>query len=139
MRESFPLCALGVLIITLIFVGCASLQPGADPLVVRVEQGETVAKASFDLVVNVDDSQRAFWITNAPAFHNFVEWLRAPVPLGTNAYPRGIAMIFQVDSAKVAYEADKSSSNALLTAFAALTQAESQATAWQTIVTTKSQ
>lgn len=129
-----------IIVAMFVFVGCVALQPGADPLVVRVEQGETLAKSSFDFVVNVDESNRGFWMTNAPALHNFAEWLRAPVTLNGNTNePRGIAMILTVDAAKLSYQADKSSfnSNILMTVFGVLTQAQQQASAWQIIATTK--
>ena len=138
MRNTFPLGALGIFSIVCLFVGCVALQPGADPLVVRVEQAETLAKASFDFVVTTDDSNRAYWITNSPAFHNFAEWLREGVQCDAGKeLPRGICMIQQVDTAKLAYLADKSQSNALLTVFGVLTDAQAQAAAWKTIATGK--
>lgn len=136
-RPIFVYSVLILFTILLVFVGCATLDQGADPLVVHVEQAETLSKASFDIVVTFDDSNRGFWITNAPAFHNFAESLRAPVTIGTNEFPRAIAMIYRVDQAKVAYQSDKSSSNTLLTVFATLTQAKQQADAWITIVKAK--
>jgi hypothetical protein len=137
MRSNFPIVALGIFAIVALFVGCVALQPGADPLVVRVEQGEMLAKSSFDFVVTTDDSNRGFWMTNAPALHNFAEWLREPVPIGTNQFARGIAMILQVNAAKITYQSDKSSSNALLSVFSTLSDAQQQASAWQTIATKK--
>ena len=121
-----------------VLIGCATLQPGADPLVVRAEQLETAATASFDLVVNLDDANRTFWRTNAPAFHNFSEWLRTPIVVGpgTNTMRRGLAMISQVDAAKLQYKASTSQSNVLLTAITILSSAIDQSTAWATIVKT---
>ncbi len=117
--------------------GCVQLQPGADPLVVRAEQLETTATASFDLVVSVDGSERAFWATNAPAFHQFAEWLRTPIMETPNPNERrGLALILQLDDAKAQYLINKSSSNALLKAISDLSFAESQASAWATIIKT---
>lgn len=133
----FPIGAFGIAAIICLFVGCATLQPGADPLVVRAEQLETAAEASFQLVVSVDNSDRGFWMTNAPAFHNFAEWLRAPVALNGNTNePRGLGMILLVDSAKMAYLSNKSQSNVLITAISDLQAAAVQADAWATIVKT---
>jgi hypothetical protein len=123
-----------------IFAGCSTLQPGANPVVVRAEQLETTASAAFDLVVNTDDSNRGFWITNAPAFHNFAEWLRTPVPIPGNLNePRGLGMILLVDQAKMTYETNSAQSNALVTAISTLQTAVDQAGAWATIVKTPTQ
>ncbi len=122
---------------TAIFMGCASLSAGADPLVVRVEQGETGANATFDFVLHEDQANRGFWETNAPAFHNFCEWLRTPtVYTGTNV-PRCVAMQLNVDDLKLSYKASKTAgnSNALFSAFAVLSTAFSEASSWQGIVT----
>lgn len=122
--------------ISLILVGCvAPLNPGQDPLPVRAEQLETTANSAFQLVVDLDNSDRGFWRTNAPAFHNFAEWLREPIQIGTNApQRRGIEMVLQVDTAKMQYEANKSQSNVLITAISDLEIAANQATAWNTLV-----
>jgi hypothetical protein len=119
-------------------VGCAHLQAGADPFVVRVEQGLTTANASFDLVLRLDNADRGFWRTNAPAFHNFCEWLRTPVGFGVTNVPRAIAMQINVDDLKVRYQAERGAgnSNALWLAWKVLEGAGLQAGSWQTIVTT---
>jgi hypothetical protein len=117
---------------------CASLAPGADPLVVRVEQTETTAKSTFDLVLNEDNSNRPFWMTNAPAFHAFCEWLRQPQTVEvTNTLPRASAMLLSLDDVKVAYQASKTAgnSNLLYTIVATTEAAVSQASAWITIAT----
>lgn len=127
---------------TMTLSGCVALQPGADPLVVSVERSETVAKGSFDLVLNLDNSNRAFWRTNAPAFHEFCEWLRQPQTVadtyGTNTLPRGLAMLMSVDDIKMDYEASRASSNALLESLATLQSAANQASDWSTVITNKS-
>jgi len=127
---------LSVVAFTLL-AGCATLSPGSDVLVVRTEQLETAA-ASFDLVVKVDHADRGFWRTNAPAFHEFAEWLRTPIPIDyqTNVMRRGLLMIKKVNDAKIVYKANAGTSNALLTAFADLRAAADQAAAWATIVKT---
>lgn len=135
MKNTFAIGVIGCWIVIGLFVGCVALQPGADPLVVRAEQLETTADASFQLVVSVDNADRGFWITNAPAFHNFAEWLRAPVPTPSNPNePRGLGMILLVDSAKLSYQVNKSQSNILISAISDLTIAATQANAWATIV-----
>lgn len=118
----------------LLFSSCKTLQPGADPLIVRTEQTETIAKATFDTVLNFDNSNRAYWQTNAPAFHNFCEWLRAPQTVEvTNTLPRAAAMLISLDDTKLAYKSAAVSSNVLVEALATVQAALNQAQAWTTI------
>ena len=118
-------------------VGCAHLQPGADPVVVNAERLETSARATFNFVTEVDAANRTFYATNAPAFHKFVEWLRTPVEVrGTNIIRRGPAMILAVDAAKISYQNNVTQSNLLQIAVSDLTDAVMQAQAWQTIIKT---
>jgi hypothetical protein len=108
--------------------GCATLQPGANALVVRVEQTQVIAKSTFDLVLNVDNSNRPFWTTNLPAFHGFCEYLRAPVPIdASNSLPRGAAWLWSLDQTKLSYKSSLSSSNALVSALAVVETGLSQA------------
>lgn len=120
----------------LFFMGCVPLAPGADPIVVRVEQTETVAKSTFDLALNVDNSNRAFFATNAPAYHSFCEWLREPQTVEeTNTLPRAAALLVSLDDVKLSYKASRASSNDVFTALATVTSAVNQANAWLTTVT----
>lgn len=121
-----------------LLVSCATLQPGADPFVVRVEQTQTGALATFDFILRIDHSNRSFWLTNAPGFHNFAEWLRTPQAYGTNSVSRCVAMQLNVDDLKMAYKASKTtgSSNVLWSAWAMLNAAIVQSTSWSNIVTT---
>ena len=111
-------------------VGCASLQSGADPLIVRVEQTETSAVATFDLALSVDDVNRPYWRTNAAVYHRLCEWLR-----DTNApggLQRSLAIVKSLDDMKLAYKASKTAgnSNALVTALLMVDAAASQAVEW---------
>ena len=118
--------------------GCASLNPGADPLVVRVEQALTVANASFDLVLRVDQADRGFWKTNAPAFHSFCEWLRTPISTyGDGNQPRAVGLQLNLDGLKNSYKANKTAagSNALFTALLTLNSAVNQSASWSNIIT----
>lgn len=129
---------LALIAVAFLIVSCAGVQAGSDPLIVNTERFETLADSSFQLVVSVDNADRGFWRTNAPAFHNFAEWLRAPVPISGNPNePRGLGMILLVDSARMTYETDKSQSNVLILAISAMTNAVTQAQGWAAIVTTK--
>lgn len=119
--------------------GCATLAPGADPLVVRTEQVQSIAGPGIDFVLHFDNSDRGFWRTNAPPFHNFCEWLRTPIPYTNGAtLPRAILMQVNVDDLKQAYKFSKTSgnSNALYTALGTLSAALTQATSWSNIVVT---
>lgn len=124
--------------------GCASLQPGADPVVVRAEQTQVGVEAAFDLIVKIDHLDRGFWRTNAPAFHDFVEKLRAPVPVaglpgGRPTLPRYIAVQWELDRAKLHYKAAKSAagSNAVMSAVLAVEGLAQQTGAWLTIITNR--
>ena len=128
-------------LVGLALVACAHLQPGADPLIVRAEQTQTIAKNSFQLVLSVDHSDRGLWRSNAPAFHAFCEWLRQPIQYpgreGTPAQtvPRDVMMLLQLDDIKTDYKASRSSSNTLAEAIATVASFGQQASAWSVIVT----
>lgn len=127
----FPAVAL----VALFIYGCSTVQPGEDPLVVRTEQTEATAKASFDLVLNIDHANRPFWRTNAPAFHSFCEWLRQPQTVDlTNTLPRASALIWQLNTVKNNYMLARAGSNDVVTALTTLQSAVNQAQAWQTII-----
>ena len=129
------LIILTVAALLFIAVGCASIQPGQDALVVNAERLETVSASAFDTVVILDNSNRSFWITNAPAFHGFCEWIRTPITIeSTNTLPRGLAMIKLVDDAKLVYEVNKSQSNILIQVVADLQGVFNQASSWTLIV-----
>lgn len=124
------------MLVFLAISGCVRLQPGADPLVVRVEQTETIAYSTFDMVLNVNNANRPFWRTNAPPFHSFCEWLRQPITVNvTNTLPRAAAMIMQMNVVKNDYKAGKAGSNAVNTILITLQSALNQASAWSVIVT----
>jgi hypothetical protein len=119
--------------------GCAKLAAGADPLVVRTEQTETLAYNTFDTFLKLDDTAMAnAGVSNAWAkgAHPFAAYLRQPVGSGTNAVPFGIAAILSVDQIKLAYEAGASSSNALATAVNTLTATLNQAAQYASLVST---
>ena len=119
-------------------VGCAHIQPGNDPLVVNVERAETMAKTSFDQVLAIDNSQRAFYASNAPAFHQFCEKLRQPQSVAditsTNGafvtLPRCSAMLLSLDNVKLEYKAGRAGSNEVNTVLLTVTGALSEATTW---------
>ena len=128
--------SLVILTATLLLAGCASLQPGADPLIVRAEQTETIAKSAFDTVLKFDNSNRGYWETNAPAYHSFCEWLRQPQTVEvTNTLPRAAALLISLDDIKLAYKSSTASSNALVEAITTVSAAVTQAQAWITIST----
>jgi hypothetical protein len=122
-----------------LIVSCAHLAPGADPLVVRVEQGLSTAATTFMLVLHEDQAERSFWMTNAPAFHTFCEWLRTPIDYqGSNHLARCDVMQLNIDDLKLSYKEAKTvgNSNALYTAFAVFNGVVIQATSWKNIVRT---
>jgi hypothetical protein len=140
------MATLGLAGALLLHAGCSSVAPCQNALVVNTERTEQIAKASFDLVMHIDDSDRGFWRTNAPAFHKFVNWLRQPqtVPLVPDVdieseatLPRCLALLMTVDNVKLAYKDGLATSNDLATAVLTLQAAVNQAGAWLTIVTNR--
>ncbi len=127
-----------------LFIGCVALSPGADPFVVRVEQSQTAAAATFDMILNVELASPAYWKTNAAPFYQFCEWLKTPVTYCAAASgtcipcPRCVVMQLNVDDLKVAYKLSKTTgnSNALWSAWSVLNTAIGQSTSWSNIVTT---
>jgi len=119
--------------------GCAHLVPGADPLVVRAEQLESGAMATLDLAVETDNSNRPFFATNAPTYHQFCAWLRQPQPVIVAGVqqdlPRGIALVENLSNVKIAYKNSQSSSNALSIAISTLQSAVTEASTWLNVVT----
>lgn len=117
---------------------CSTVQSGSDPLVVRVEQFQPIAKETFSFVLGVDNADRGFWRTNAPAFHSFCETLRTPVP-APNGTPvaRVIAAELNLETLKAQYKLNRSdgNSNALYQAFSAMSTLALQANSWSNIVT----
>ena len=131
----FSLAAMAIGLVAC-FSGCAALSKGADPLVVRTEQAETDGKAAFDLVLDVDNSNRGFFRTNAPGFHAFCEGLRVPVTVDlTNTLPTASAYLQSLDDVKVAYQNAKATSNALATAILTLEAVVNQAMNWEAALT----
>ena len=112
---------IALLIFTLAFhlAGCASLQPGADPVVVRCQQAERVAFSTFDTFVHLVADNEVRVKSIAPAAFDFAEWLRAKQLDGT---PRGLSMISSLGRVRRAYEANRSADNkaSVLSALAAL-------------------
>lgn len=121
---------------TLVVMGCRTLQPGADPFVVRTEQALKTADSTFNFVFRVEDSNYTFWQQNSPKFVEFCEKLKVPTQYQVETLPLASVMILQVNDLKNAYKANKtaSGSNALYTALLTLQSAATQATAWSNIV-----
>ena len=120
--------------------GCASVAPGNSTVVVRAEQSIAVADSTFDSAVHIDNSNRAFFETNLPAFHQFCEWLRTPVVIAplTNSFPRGLAIVRSAESVKETYKSTRSTNDyaILISSLAVLESATVQAQ--QLIVTATS-
>lgn len=118
--------AVGCLFATML-MGCSTVATGADPLVVRAEQTETIAYSTFDTFLKIDDANRAAIIAAAPAVHAFAEQLRQPVMDGTNQTRQGLLWVIQLDRVKLAYESGGGSSNAVTAAIASVESATSAA------------
>lgn len=114
---------------------CATIAPGSG-FIVRVERTQRVAAATLDFVLSLDEGDRDFWRTNAPAFHDFCEWLRSPSAV-TPSLQRGLAIQKSVQDLKVRYKQQTTTqnSNALYLAWAILDSTIIQANSWSNIVT----
>lgn len=117
--------------------GCAHINPGQDPFVVEIERTETIAKSTIDFVLNTDNSDREFWRSNAPEFHNFCEGLRQPQAAGTNVLPRASAIMWDLNEAKVSYKKGLLSSNQTYAVLMTVKSVLHSASEWQGIVTNK--
>jgi hypothetical protein len=129
MKKSLTIAIVGSLLFAIVahFVGCASVAPGNDLLIVRAEQVEQTAAAAFDFVLQLDNSNREFYREKVPMFHHLAEWLREPQNVGGTNYPRAIALVLNVNAVKATYRANHSNSNLLATAIATLESAARQA------------
>jgi hypothetical protein len=111
--------------------GCASLEKGADPVVVRAEQTLTVATSAFDTFLKLDNDNRALVKQKAPQVHEFAEWLREPsqFPGSTNVVARWACLVESAELTKLAYKQNRSADNKanLVTALATLQTAVDQA------------
>lgn len=120
--------------------GCAALAPGADPIEVRAEQTVSVAASTFDTFLKLEYDEIGLVRSNAPAVHQFAEWLRTPTVVGTNIWPRDIALVQSANAVRQAYKANRSAANqsslaaALAAVEAALAQAQAQLAALGTLV-----
>lgn len=114
---------------------CATIAPGSG-FIVRVERTQRVAAATLDFVLSLDEGDRDFWRTNAPAFHDFCEWLRSPSVI-TPSLQKGLAIQKSVQDLKVRYKQQTTTqnSNALYLAWAILDSTIIQANSWSNIVT----
>jgi len=128
---------LTLLVPIIILAACATLNPKADPFVVRVEQTQSVASATFDAVLRLDNTDRSFWMSNAPAFHRFCEWGRTPMAHISGIRPRFVVMQLNVDDLKTAYKNEKSAgnSNKLFLSLSVLKDALNQANSWSNVIT----
>lgn len=94
--------------VLVIGLGCANLKPGADPVIVRAEQVEQVAFATFDTFVHLVAQHEDEVKERVPAAYQFAEWLRAKGPSGL---PRGIALVKSLDTVRKAYKANRTPEN----------------------------
>lgn len=132
------LLAFTLLSLVWLMAACATLDQGADPLVVRMEQTLEGATNTLQTVVHVDQLNRDFWRTNVPAFHGLAETLRQPVwaPGMTEPEPWGVSLIQNAWNVKQAYKLQRTSanSNLLWTAWVTLNSTVTNAQQQLTVV-----
>ena len=61
-------------------IACATLQPGADPLLVRAEQVEKTSFAITNAFVTLEDQNQAVLESKVPGIHKAAEKVRETVP-----------------------------------------------------------
>lgn len=105
--------------------GCSTLAPGADPVEVRAEQVEGLFADTADLFLKLEYENIDYCRTNLPDVHKAAEFLRQPVTLGTNVWPRDIAMVQSFDATRRAYKSNRTSENkaSLIAGLSALEEA----------------
>lgn len=118
--------AINTVLLAMLFmavVGCKTIDPDADLLVVRVEQTQKIALATFDTFLRFDDGRREWMREQAPEAHAFAEWLREPQ--GVTQIPRGVAILESLQAVKVAYKKarDQTGRDRLIAALAAVEEA----------------
>lgn len=143
MKRTFTVLSACALVLSLILAvcidsGCVSVAAGSDPLVVRTEQVETGAYATFDTFLKLDDiAQSNPLASNSWASaHAFAVYLRQPVQNGSNTVPFGVGTVLSLDQVKLAYKAGTASSNALVTALAVVSTTAAQASQYSALVST---
>lgn len=122
----------------LVLAGCATLDPNADPLVVRAEQLERAALATLQLALKTDNLDREFFATKLPAYHQFCKQMREQIPYQeTNSLPRYRVAILTLDDTIVDYKLvkDAAHSNALAGAKLALEKFLTSANQWLLVAT----
>ncbi len=122
LRCLLPFALIGSLALA---AGCATLDASADPVEVRAEQTVATAYDVFDTFLRLDNADRELVKQKAPDAHKFAEWLREPVPDGSQTVPRGVSLIQSANRVRLIYKATKSpeSSARLQAALAALAAA----------------
>ncbi len=66
----------GLLMITALLAGCAGLDPGADPVVVRAEQSAQIATDTFDVFLKFEYENSDLLKKITPEFHKAAELIR---------------------------------------------------------------
>ncbi len=105
------------------FTGCTTLKPGADAVVVRAEQTETMARATFETFLKVDHADRDFWREHGEAAHEFAEWLRTAQVPGDPSSRRWIVMVSNLDEVKRNYIKRRATSNDVVLAIGVVASA----------------
>ena len=100
------------LLIVALMTACGTLQPGADPFIVRAEQTQQVAFDTFDTFVTMDNNNRTLFRTSFPEAHAVAEWLRAPVTrIDGKTMQRGLSILEDLKAAKALYKAVPNTAN----------------------------
>lgn len=81
--------------------GCATVQPGNDPIVVHAEQTYQEAFDTFDTLFKLDSDNRAFVLQHAPSVHKAINDLK----------PKAKQALSNVHNVLAAYKANRDANN----------------------------
>jgi predicted metal-dependent hydrolase len=105
-----------------VMAGCASVQEGHDPVVVRAEQSLSIAFDTVDTFLKIEHGNREVIKAKVPEVHAFAEKLRERVTVGGKTQPYAISLIQSATEVKNAYKRNRSLENRanLISALASL-------------------
>ena len=64
------------ILVALFLIGCASIQPGNDPVVVNAERSTNVAFETINTFLQIEYTNQAWVKANAPQIHTYANYLR---------------------------------------------------------------
>lgn len=112
------------MIVVMTSMGCRTVKPGNDVIVVRAEQAQDMAFETIVTFLKLEHSQRAVVKQKWPKVHAFAEFLREDIQIGEVKMSRGFTYVVSMNNVKLAYKVNKTEENRmqLIASIAALEQ-----------------